>query len=809
MDTKKKQETSTIEEEEFFSLKDFFMLCVRNWVWFVGAVIIFIGLGAFYIARQEPRYKRTCSVLIQNQEQGASASIASAFAQMGLVANNTKVNNELIGLTSPAVMDEVVERLHLNINVAEKGTFHPTTLYGTTNPVTPTFIDLGTTGSGGFSAELQPNGTVRLYKFWKSTPDGIDKLDGEATGRLGMDIIKTPLGRVTLLRNPGFTGRLKKEMQLDIWQNSQQSTAETYTGRLKGDLTDRDADVIDLTIEDVSIQRAVDVLNTVIQVYNERWIEDKNKLGLATNDFIKKRLIAIEQDLNLVDSDISAFQSEHRVLDMKTTAEQTVRQGMEIDQKIMEQSNELAMARYVKEYMQQPDNRYSVIPANLGLKDIDVSAMAQYNNIALARENLIDNSGPNNPLVKDYEVQLQGYRNAIMKSLNARIGVLQSGLSSINAAKGKTEAELAAAPQEAKYLLSIGRQQKVKEELYLFLLQKLEENELSKTFTAYQTRIITPPYGSMKPVAPKKALILAVCFVLGIAVPGVIIYVIEATNTKIRSRRDLEDLVVPFAGEIPQVGSRHRLANLFKTRKARKKESEKPRIVVGEGRRDIPNEAFRVVRSNLDFMLSQHPGGSVLAVTSFNPGSGKSFIVYNLGLSFALKGRKVLVIDGDLRHGSLSTYIDSPKKGLSLFLPGKLKNWHDVVYHSPHSPLLDVMPIGHRPPNPAELLDVPNLPHLIREARAEYDVILIDCPPINIVVDTHIITKYVDRTIFVLRAGLLDKSALAELTELYNEQKIKHISVMLNGTQSNFSSYYAYGTYQAFKPDEKDDEEDE
>lgn len=227
-------------------------------------------------------------------------------------------------------------------------------------------------------------------------------------------------------------------------------------------------------------------------------------------------------------------------------------------------------------------------------------------------------------------------------------------------------------------------------------------------------------------------------------------------------------------------------------------EKEAPKPVVMEGKRDVPNEAFRVVRSNIDFMLGRDKRCSVLMLTSFNPGSGKSFIAYNLGASFSLKDKRVLLIDGDLRHGSLSMYAGSPKKGLSTYLTGRTNSWQDLVVRLDAAHGIDVLPIGHRPPNPAELLDNGRIGELIKEAREHYDIIIIDCPPVNIVVDTQIIEEYVDRTIFVVRAGLLDKSAVADISELYENNKLRHMSILLNGTQTAFSSYYHYGTYEAF-----------
>ena len=333
------------------------------------------------------------------------------------------------------------------------------------------------------------------------------------------------------------------------------------------------------------------------------------------------------------------------------------------------------------------------------------------------------------------------------------------------------------------------RQQKVKEELYLYLLQKREENELSQAFTAYNTRVITAPRGSMFPTAPRKMNILLVAFAIGLLVPAVIIFMKENMNTKVRGRKDLEDLSIPFIGEIPQYFSKERKQG-FK----RKKQSYMKTIVVKEGSRDIINEAFRVLRSNMDFMAGKDKGQNVFVLTSFNPGSGKSFLTMNIAMSFAIKKKRILVIDGDLRHGSVSSYVDSPRIGLSDYLGNRVENWKEIIVADKKYDNLHILPIGTVPPNPTELLEDGKLATLIGALRGEYDYIFIDCPPIDIVADAQIIEKLADRTIFVVRSGLLDRGMLPELENIYQEKRFRNLSVILNGTESAGGRYsYRYG----------------
>ena len=385
-------------------------------------------------------------------------------------------------------------------------------------------------------------------------------------------------------------------------------------------------------------------------------------------------------------------------------------------------------------------------------------------------------------------------QRTIIQSVDNLIVSLNTQIRSIRQQEATTTSQLASNPSQAKYLLSVERQQKVKEELYLYLLQKREENELSQAFTAYNTRVITAPRGSMAPVSPQKMKILLIAFALGLAVPAGVIFLKENMNSKVRGRKDLEHLSLPLIGEIPLYGCEK------KSILGRKPLRNKRVVVVEEGNRNVINEAFRVLRSNLDFMVSNTSEATAFAVTSFNPGSGKSYLSANIAISFALKGKKVLLIDGDLRHGSLSAYINSPQLGLSDYLSGRIGNWEETLVSHDKYANLKMIPVGTVPPNPTELLENGKFAGLLAQLRTRYDYIFVDCPPIDIVADTQIIEKVTDRTLFVVRAGLLERSMLSELENIYREKRFKNLAMILNGTERTHGRYsyrygYHYGSY--------------
>lgn len=783
-------------------MQDFLKLCMRKWTWFAASLVVCVSLGLLYIYRQQPVFERSEEILIKDQDAGGGvADVSSAFASLGLVSSNTSVYNELISLKSPAVMLEVARRLRLDMNYNKKGLLHPTTLYGTTLPFIVDMCDFGEQNAGGFRMELNTDGSGRLYKFYKYTEDGKQKLDGEVEYSAAVTDYMTPIGNVKFTPNPEFSGKpFDETVQIYVSKSSMQSTIETYGMKLNADLVDQDADVIGLTVKDVSVQRAVDILNVILQVYNENWVEDKNKMAVATSQFIDERLLTIQQELGDVDESIAKYRSTNKIASINSDLDYTAQSTVALDKEIVDLTNQLEITKYVRDYISDEKNKYSILPVNTGIGNpIIENVITDYNSVLIARNNLVGNSSESNPLVEDYDTQLKSLRQSVLQGVNNQINSLSTSLKNVRGEKGKNESKVESTPIRLLPLLSEGRQQTVKEQLYLYLLQKREENQLSQKFTADNVRVITPPMGSLDPVSPRKKLIMLVSLFLGVCIPIALLYLRESSNTKVRSRKDLDNVKMPFAGEIPHVGKKVKLKVNTDVRHRKIQDEKPPLSVVEEGKRDVVNEAFRVIRSNIDFMSGKDKGCEVIMLTSFNPGSGKSFISYNLGVSFALKRKRVLIIDCDLRHGSASMYVGLPPKGLTNYLTDQTDDWRSLVMKSPASPYLSILPIGKVPPNPAELLENGRIEKVIEAAKEEYDYILLDCPPVNIVVDTQIVGKYADRTLFVVRAGLLEKSALKELDEFYVEKRFKHMSVILNGTESAHSRYYTYGNYQSLE----------
>ncbi len=774
--------TNVKQSDDFIRVRDLLNICIAKWYWFVISLAITIGVAIIYILSTPPVYTRSASLLIKEDGKNGSAVDAGVLSEIDIFQTSTNVNNEIQLLQSPSVMLDVVKRLHLDVNYHADGRFYRRTLYGSTCPYTVEFTDLGDNDIVTFTIDSQDGNNLTLNEF---TFNG-EEFDGETNAVIG-DTVATPIGRLVVKPTIIDTTALSSVVSpIYVTRNGLLSTTRAYTSGLTVALSNDKSSVINLTFNDVCIQRAEDILNTVIAVYNENWIKDRNQVAVSTSMFINERLGVIERELGNVDESISSFKSENLLPDVQAAANMYMSQSSTTTAQILALNTQLSMARYIRNYVTNANGRNQLLPANSGIENANIeSQIAEYNSMQLQRNSLVANSSEQNPLVQDLDQSLNAMREAIVSSIDNLMVVLNTQLNSLQQSERQTTARIAANPSQGKYLLSVERQQKVKESLYLFLLQKREENELSQAFTAYNTRIITPPTGSPIPTSPEKKNIFLVAIALGLIIPFGTLFAKENMNTKLRGRKDLESLTLPFAGEIPLVTSKG------------KKQQENNKIVIEQGHRDVVNEAFRVLRTNMEFMLgdaSENGKAPVILFTSFNPGSGKTFLAVNTAACIAIKGKRVLVIDGDLRRGSASAYIDKPQLGLSDYLGHRTNDIASITVEVENHPTLHIIPVGTIPPNPTELLADKRFNQLIEDVRTKYDYIFIDCPPIDIVADTQIISKIADRTIFIVRAGLLEREMLPELQRMYDEHRFNNMALVLNATDGGNSRYgYCYG----------------
>lgn len=777
---------------DVIQLKDILNMCIAKWYWFVIAVVICVSAAFLHVRRTQPQYARSAKVLIKSERRGASAANYD-FSNMGLVTMNSKVTNEVNTFAAHSLMTEVVTRLGLETSFYKDGPGHKVLLYARTLPIAMQADSLRSIPGASFI--ISTNGTnsfvLKNFVHKKTKYKGFT-----AKGELG-DTLSTPFGKICIMPSDAYNGTLPE----DIYVNHGSITAasSSFSRKLNVNHNMKDmSDVIELSIQDINIQRAEDVLNTLIAVYNESWIKDKNQIAQSTSMFIDERLRVIERELASVDSDISSYKSEQLVPDVGAAANIYMTRNSALDSRQQELNIQLGMARYIRNYLAGETDPSKLLPANTGVDHTGIeSLISEYNSKVLRRNSLVANSSTSNPLVIETDEQLAEMRRSIVGSIDNLILSLEAQIEGLQNAEKKNTSRIAATPTQAKHLLGVERQQTVKEALYLFLLQKREENELSQAFTAYNTRVIDPPTGPMTPVAPSRNKILLVALLLGLAIPFGLIYLIQSLNTTVRGRSDLKDLPLPFLGEIPMaVQDKHFIIPKVMRRIEKitgKKVPESNPLVVEKGNRNIINEAFRVLRTNIEF-ISQESANDVIAITSFNPGSGKSFITVNLAAVLAIKGKKILLIDGDLRHASLSKHMKNTKVGFADYLAHRTDDLESLIHTSSRFDNIDYLPVGTIPPNPTELVSDERFDQAIQSLKVNYDMVIVDCPPIEIVADTQIIERSCDRTFFIARAGLLERSMLPELESIYNQKKFKNMALILNGTASVSGHYgYRYG----------------
>lgn len=761
-------------------LQDYFFLCISHWPWFVVSMLIAMGGAVLYLKKTPKVYTRTASILIKPNDGGAGSD--QQLKELGIIQSPSNVTNEILSLQTTPIAKEIVNLLNLEVNYLHEGTFHDEVIYGIHKPVTILFEDLNDNETAFLYVTLNADSSLVLSDMRRNN----EVFDDNVTMKLG-ETKQTPIGGITVLPSPyyrhGMIDRIK------VSRSTVDAVAGSVKGRISVRLRNNNSTILDISYTDVSIPRAEDVLNALITVYNENWVKDRNQITISTNDFIKERLAVIEQELGHVEQNISNYKSEHLVPDIQQVGSMAISQASTAEQESNALSNQIYMVRYIRSYLLDGRHENQLLPSNSGIGSSTIGGqIEEYNKILLQRNNHLANSSLQNPLVMDLDQHLATLRRSIIQSLDNELAILTTQQKNIRADYNQAIAKIASNPQQAKYLLSVERQQKVKESLYLFLLQKREENELSQAFTAYNTRLIEPPHGSMVPTAPVANTIWLYAFCLGLAIPAFILVGKEALNTSIRDRKDLEVINVPFVGEIPLAHASQKGIRLLKKHSMK----EKPVVLVSDKNRNLMNEAFRVVRTNLEFILGFNDNHHrIIMQTSINPGSGKTFITANLAVAMGIKNKKVLAVDLDLRKAALSEYVKSPHRGISNYLSGQEDDYKNLIVSQNG---IDFLPCGTLPPNPSELLFSPRFQQMMEELREVYDFVFIDCPPVEIVADAAIISHYADLTLFIIRAKMLDRSFLADIERWYNEKKYKNLSVILNATET-LSGYYGYHKY--------------
>lgn len=773
-----------------FTWRDLFRGCLAHWKYFVTSLLICLSVAFIKIASSNDIYESSASILIKTEDNNSIARQArDAFNMMGFGAMGSNVHNEMLAFSSATLMEEVVEKLGLNEVYKIRKGLKEIELYKQ-EPVLVAFAN--------------PNALARVVKMditikrdgkyeLKNIQSGDDKYAQRIEVGAGC-YVETPAGVLLISPTEHFTtGMIGKTIHYS--RIDPLLMAEEYVARLEVNLPDREASVINLSMTDALVQKTMDVLTTLIDAYNENWVINRNAKIKSISEIVDNRIAVTVKELNEAEVDISSYMSKNLVPDFNQASSAYFSQNLDLNKEIMDSRMQVNIAKSMLATL--ADAEYITLPSNSKLADSGITSQIQeYNHLVLERNKLLANSNPSNSVVSEMNKSLKVIREGIENSLKGLISNTNMVVSSLEKQMNTSQRQLANTPNEARYLANVKREQKIKEELYLFLLEKKEENDLSLSFASDNSQMIVTPHSSFMPIRPNKLLIILAALISAFFIPIAILLLKALFDTTVHSKKDLEGLTVPYLGDIPLVKAKKKwkLLPAWLQKKPWKKEKETCSLMVKENNRNFINESFRILRTKLDFM-NKAGANKVFVVTSIMPFSGKTFISMNLAASYALKGSRVLVIDMDLRMARASKYLAKSAftKGIADYLSDTGKDYHDIIIKNAIVKGMDVIPVGTIPPNPAELILSDRLDSMIKDLRDEYDCIILDCAPIEIVAESVEIARYADMAILVIRAGMFEKALLPEIDELYNKKVFKNMVAILNGVTE--AGHYGYGYY--------------
>ena len=778
-------------------------LCISNWFWFVLCVTITCSAAFIYLRITQPIFVRSASLVVKDaKESEAMDNVFTKFRNGKSIMPNTSLNNEIIAFRKPDLMEKVVKQLDLSTRYEVQGHLRNTALYGSSLPIVAKFSsdEINTE----FDVEIKNDKEI-ILKWDKEHSAGHGKL--KYKGEFNKPI-KTPFGYITIKPSKVFQWRSNE--RITVIKTTVNAATQYYLRNLYVANTDERSSVIDLSLTDVNIERADTVLNTLIAVYNKQWIEDRNQIINSTNQFIKERLVDLEQELDDVEDEMSSYQISNHTLNLADEGQRYMQRSYNYDDQGLSYENELALTQSFRNYINKIKGYDHPLPLSAGINNPALQLQVnEYNALVLERSNLISASSESNPMVSDVMKQMEVQRRGIIATLDTHLNMLKTQVQMLQTNNQRNNKEIDKTPSKAKKYAEIERRRKIKEQLYTYLLQTREQNNLNQAFDAYNTRILQRSSGSSQQAYPNNRKVWLIALGIGLGFPFLVIVLREFLNTKVRGRKDIEKLPIPFVGELPQLEFpdeestsyvktvSEKIKNLKRNSSVnhKKRVKSKAHIVVKQGSRNIINEAFRVLRTNVEFMIGQNKDLKVIMTTSANPGSGKTFISYNLAKCMSLKGKKVCAIDLDLRKASLSAMVDKPKIGIADYLSGVTDSFDDIVVRNATHDYLDVVPVGTIPPNPTELLFDERLAKLLDELRNQYSYIILDCPPVEIVADATIVGRCADATLFIIRAEMLDRSLLPDVQKYYDDNRLPKMSIILNGTTDSFSYYgsHRYG----------------
>lgn len=760
-----------VQDTDTINIREELEKYVIYWRWFILGIVVAVGIAFLYIRYTTPSFSVSSSIMIKDNQKSGISDELKAVADLGIVgtgsANNT--DNEIYILKSRKIMGFVVDSLNLQVQYFTEGRIKTSELYS----------DIP------FELKLMPTNDIRekdttfILQIINADTYSLSNLDNtiKRDYQFG-NMISNSYGNFTLLRK-----RLVRKSSIDVKYivsiSRRDKVIDKYLSKINISPADKNSSVLNLSMTDPLKEKAEDILNELVIQYNLDAIKDKNIVSEKTKQFIADRLVSVGNDLALIQDNVKNYKTKFGITGLSTEGELALEEVSRSNQQIVAIKSQLSLANWIQEKLNKQAQDKDVLPTNLGFTDGAISsAIVSYNELILQKNTLLVTAGVKNPQLIEIKNRINTLQQNLLASISNLKKSLEIQLKQLNIEAQKVNAKISNIPLIERGFIDIERQKEIYSELYSYLLKKKEETAISLAVTVPNAKIIDYAYGSGVAVAPKKKIIFLTALFLGLLVPFVIIYLKNLLDTKLHTRKDIEQLTtIPFIGDVPH------------------SETEQ-KIVIGNNARTSTAEAFRLIRTNLQFMLPERNDdlGKTIFITSTTSGEGKSFISINLSAALSLSNKKVLLLGMDLRAPKVTEYLGIPeRKGITNYIMNTELSLDDIKFSIPEIKGLDIIASGVIPPNPAELLLTDRVKQLMEEVKRDYDYIIVDTAPVNLVTDTLLISKYSDMVLYVSRANYLDKRMLVVPQKLYEEKKLPNMAFVLNDTDMKRGYGYGYG----------------
>lgn len=777
MDNSNFSVNNTYTNEDTINIREIFEKYFRHWKFIVLCIAIALIIGFLYLQSRIPIYESSAMVIVSDEKSGNLSDELSVFSDLGIITQKGNLYNEIEIFKSRKLLSQVVQDLQLNISIVKEGNFlTPDKYYYNDSPINIKLSSPIENIVHHTTLELTiiDNDNFKISENYTNA-NGKDISENKGKHKFG-DSINTSLGFITIDKTNYLQDNNKGD-DFIINISSIESAVNKYKDNLTIQTVNRDASAIEIKINGPNKALNNDFINTLISQHQTQAIQDKNTIALNTSKFIDERMKVIEKELSDIENLLQTFMTQEKYVDLNISVQNILSKESAVEKDLINSYIQLKLAEQIKDYLHQHKDLSSLLPANLGVENQAINKMTNdYNQLVLQRNNLLLNSSAENPLITKIDNQLLALRASLNESLNNLITSLKIQTQSLKSNIDNYSSNLASMPESERKYKDILRQQQIKENLYIYLMQKREEAEIAMAATVSNIKLVDSAYSSPNPIKPKKTASMFIALLIGLFFPILLIYVRNLFDNKIHTPQDLEFLDIPILASIP-VNKSNDL------------------IVIKDNVKHHLAEAFRTLRSNLEFIITnKKEKGNTIFVTSTIPGEGKTFVSLNLAVSYTLINAKVLILELDLRAPRIAHYLKIPKsKGISDYLKDDTTTLDDIIIHSIEYKNLDYITAGAIPPNPSELLMRPKLADLFDTIKKEYDYIIVDNAPIGLVVDTLSIISYADIILYVARAEYLDKRALGFTNNFIKNKNVKNIALVLNGTKMKSRSYYGYG----------------